>query len=400
MIRRTLKYGLLVAALVVLAGLISGCSSNAALVGASWPGIAASNAQQHIYIAFGSSVYAVDPETGRQVWSYPAEPDRNRTFYAKPAVAEDMIVVGDYDNTLAALDPETGDALWTFESDRARFIGGATIGDNLVYAGSVDGLLHALDRESGSEVWSFAAEQDIWAQPLLVDGTLYITSLDKHLYALDAANGDLLWRFPAAGEELSPQMGAIVGMPTYYDGMLIFGSFNNFVYALDADTQQIVWQYEADNWVWSSPVVDEQTGMALGADLDGNIFALDVETGDEIWTRSEAGPIVGAPTLGEPADGVTPVYVATGAPNNDAMIYKLNLENGEDLTPPVNIEAEFATNFLFFQTGTNTRALPIYTTPVLLDNYVLVGAHEGPTLLYALERDTLLEAWTFEPASE
>lgn len=400
MISRRLRYGLLIAALVMLAGILSGCAGNTTLVGASWPGIAVSDEQQHVYIAFGPGVYAVDPESGRQVWMYPTEADRNRTFFAKPAVADDMVVVGDYDSMLAALDPETGEALWTFQSERARFIGGATIGDNLVYAGSVDGVLHALDRADGNEAWSFQTEQDIWAQPLLRDGTLYITSLDKHLYALDAENGNLLWQFPAEGETLSPQMGAIVGTPTYYDGLLIFGSFNNYVYALDDSSRQIVWQYEADNWVWSSPIVDDETGMVLGTDLDGNIFALDVESGEEIWKRSVPGPIVGAPTLSE-ADGDTvPVYVATGAPNNDALIYKLDLENGEDLTPPVNIEVEFTTNFLFFQTGTNNRAIPIYTTPILLDNYLLVGAHEGDALLYALDRDTLLEAWTFEPASE
>lgn len=397
MIRRRLRYGLLAAALVILAGVLSGCGEQAALVGASWPGIATNEDLEYVYVAFAQGVYAVDPETGREVWTYPSEPDRSRTFFAEPAVAEDIVVVGDYEETLTALDPETGNALWDFEA--ARLIGGATIGDELVYAGTADGTVYAINRTNGSEVWSFQADQDIWAQPLLVENTLYVASLDKHVYAVDAQTGDVRWRFPEDGQSLSPAMGSIVGTPTYYEGLLIFGSFNNFVYALDVDTRTVEWQYETENWVWSSPAVDEATGLLVGADLDGNIFALDAETGQENWSIQVPGPIVGAPTIAEPQEGVTPVYVATGNQGSDARLYKLNLETGETLLPPASVEVELTSRFLFFATGTNIRTVPIYTSPVLEEDLVLIGSHEGTAPLYALDRETLLEVWAFEPVS-
>lgn len=398
MITRPFRYGLLLAALVVLAGVLSGCAGQTALVGSSWPGIATS--EENVFVAFGPSVYAVDPESGVARWSYPAEPQRGQTFYAEPAVADDMIVVGDYDSNLIALNPETGQPIWTFESDGSRFIGSAVISDGLVYAGSADGVLHALDRATGEQVWTFRARQDIWARPLIVDDIVYVPSLDKHLYALDARTGELQWQFPESDDNLEPPMGAIVSAPTYYDGLLIFGSFNNRVYAIDAETREIVWQHEAENWVWSSPVVDEESGVVVGADLDGNVFALDAATGsEELWSIELPGPVVGAPTITETPDGEMAVYIATADRVDQSRLYKLNLETGENLVPPVDVEVSFASRFLFVETGTTVRSVPIYTSPVIYDGLVLVGTHEGESLVFALDRETLLEVWSFEPAS-
>ena len=348
------------------------------------------------FVAFGPSVYGVDLETGREVWSYPAQPERNQTFYAEPAVAEDMVVVGNYNETLMALDPERGTLLWSFEGSASRFIGSAAIGETLVYAGSVDGVLHALDRETGREVWSFRADKDIWAQPLLVDGRVYVTSLDKHLYALDAETGDLQWQFPEDDAALDPPVGAIVSAPSYYEGMLVFGSFNNVVYAVDADTGEIIWEYQAPtNWVWSSPSIDEQSGRVVGADLDGNVFALDVETGEEVWSVEVSGPVVGAPTIAESEDGVKAVYIGT---TSNPRLYRLDLEEGRQLVPPAQVEEEFTARFLFFPTGTSVRALPIYTTPTIYDGVVLVGSHDAnASPLYALDRESLVRVWAFEP---
>lgn len=398
MIRRSVRFGLLAAALLLLSGVLAGCAGNqAALTGASWPGISTGEEQELVYVAFGPGVYAVDPETGAEVWTYPAEPERGRTFYAPPAVSDDMVVVGDYDNTLVALNPDTGAPIWTFESDRSPFIGSATISNGLVYAGSADGVVHALNPQNGSEVWSFEADQGIWAEPLVVEDTLYIPSLDKHLYALDAETGELRWRFPDSGDSLTPPMGAIVSAPTYYEGLLLFGSFNNRLYALDVESREVVWQYEATNWVWGSPAVDEATGTLVAADLDGHVFALDVETGDELWTTEVSGRVVGSPVLVAAQEGETAVFVGSGDPAGAARLYKLNLETGQNLVQPGSVEVEFASRFLFFETGTNRRTVPLNSTPVALGDVVLVGSHEGDAPLHALDAGTLLGVWSFEP---
>ncbi len=379
-------------------GVLSGCSSGSAFVGSSWPGTTLFD--ETLYLAFGPQVHALDAQTGEKRWSFPESPAKDQTFYARPAVTDDLIVVADYGGGLFALDPATGREVWPTQDKRGRFIGGAVIGDELIYVGSVDGTLYALDRGSGAEVWIFPTQRDIWSTPLLADDALYLTSLDRHLYALDAGNGALKWQFPAEGETGGdPPVGAMVGTPTLHEGVLYFGSFNNRIYALDAATQTVLWEYPTGNWVWSSPILDEQTGLLLGGDLDGNIFALDHVTGAEKWSVQAEGPVVGAPVIGElDDDDQTRVIYVTSA---DSNIYTLRIDDGSNVDgSPLSVKAEFTSRFLFIKTGTNIQKIALYASPILTDELLIVGTHEGATVLYAFDRQTFRERWTFDPNAE
>ncbi|MBN1121690.1 MAG: PQQ-like beta-propeller repeat protein [Anaerolineae bacterium] len=391
---RTNRYWLPGIALFVLAVSLTGCASSQAsrFTGSSWPGITATD--DAIYLAAGAQVFAIDPEINSELWVYPSEADRTRTFYAAPAVDDDIVVVTDYTDMLHVLNRANGSLRWTFETDNARFIGSAVIGDEMIYAGAVNGVVYALDREEGSTAWTFATERDIWSTPLLDDGTLYVTSLDRHLYALDAATGDLQWQFPANGTELDPEMGAIVGTPSTNDGVLYFGSFNNHVYALDIETRDILWSYETENWVWSSPTFDEETGRLVGADLDGNVFALDASTGEEQWVFDARGPVVGAPILFDREDGQRVAVVSVGTAEGD-NVHVLNIEDGTKAVSSVSVEAEFTSKFLFFNTNTSNRSVVIYAPPVLYGDLLLIGDHQSTYQIHALDRETMLERWTF-----
>ena len=384
----------LIPVLILLAVALAGCStSRTLLVGSSWPGINA--ADDMIYLAYGPGVYAVSPENARGEWVFPREAARNQNFYATPAVDDELVFVGDYSGMVFALDRQTGREVWTFQTDSPRIIGGPTIGEELIYVGAVNGVLYALDRDSGAEAWQFAAERDIWSSPLLDGDTVYITSLDRHIYALDAESGDLRWQFPNGGD-YEATMGAVVGTPTLHEGVLYFGSFNNQVYALDTATQAIQWTYETTNWVWGSPLVDGESGLAIGGDLDGHIFALNLDDGALAWEFQADGPVVGTPVLAEDADGMQVIYVTSG----DSNLYKLNVEDGSQADTPASLSATFTTRFLVVPTGEDVRPIPIYAPPVLLGDLILVGADQGNSPLYALDSETLLEQWDFDPSTD
>lgn len=389
-------------ALMVLAALfITGCASRstATLTGSSWPGLTVY--EDTVYLASGTQVFALDPETAGVLWKYPVEVGRSGpTFYAPPAVDDEMIVVTDYKDSLYALNRDTGVLLWPapFQSNQSRFIGGAVIDGDTIYAATVDGDIHAIDSKTGQEKegWPFTADGGIWSTPLLADGILYVTSLDHYLYAVNVGTAQLVWRFPAEGEDEDP--GAMVGTPRLQDGILYFGTFDNRVYALDAETQDILWTYETTNWVWSSPVVDEETGLIIGGDLDGHVFALDKDSGAPVWTFNiqGEGPVVGAPLIDEREEDGRVVYVAAG----DANFYTLGIENGEPVSAPVTIKAEFPTRILLFFPGEpNTRSVPIYAPPVLVDDLILLATHEpGSDVLFALDRESLVESWAWNPS--
>ncbi len=392
---RKLRFWPLVLALGLGAMFLTGCGGGAVLSGSSWPGISAS--EKAIYLAFGPQVYAIDPETGDDQWRFPDEPARGQTFYAPPAVSEGIIVVADYLGSVYAINPENGDDLWSFKSDpSARFIGGPLIGDGLVYAGNANGTMYALDRQNGNEVWRYQVDRDIWSTPLLADGTLYFTSLDRNLYALDAASGALEWQYPA--EDASDEentLGAMVGTPTLVNGVLYFGAFDNRVYALDVETQQVLWSHETSSWVWSNPIFDEETGLLIAGDLDGQLFALNAEDGSPVWLVETGESVVGHPVIGE-QDGGRVLYAVSG----DAKLYILNIEDGSQVHEPVESTGEFPQRFLFFSTGTDFRPVAIYAPPVLFDNLVLTGLHEGTEIIRAYDRNSLELLWAFDPSAQ
>lgn len=384
------------ALLMITVLLLTGCGGNTALATSSWPGLAVSEGGETVYMAYGPQVYAVDTESGDDLWRFPAEQQRNVAFYARPAVSEDLLVVQSYSGMVYGLDPENGNELWSFDDPQnARLIAGSVIDDQHVYVGTVAGVMYALDRNTGEQDWSFTAERDIWSAPLLTDGMLYFTTLDRHIYALDAASGDLAWKFPSEDRvsEDSP-VGPMVSTPTLHDGMLIVGTFNNDVIAVDANNPEVRWTYETENWVWGSPVFDEGSGLLIGGDVDGNVFALNPDIGEEVWTFATQGPIVSSPVLGE-RDGDPAVYITSG----DSNIYVLDPETGEQLGT-LDFKTTFTQRFLFIPTGEDELEVPIYAPPVVLEDKVIIAAHQGSEPLQAFDRDTLEPVWAFNPAAE
>lgn len=388
-------YGRLFIGLFIIMIVVAGCSGGSsggrsALVGTSWPGITAYN--DIVYTAF-NDVFAVDPQDPDTVlWTF-SNPLRGsgRNFFAAPAVDDDLLVVGDYTDTLFALDPETGEEVWRYQSDKSRFIGGAIMDKNKVYVGSADGILHALDRGDGTVEWEFTAQRDIWSTPVLVDGTLYITSLDRHVYAIDADNGDMLWQFPKNGTELDPMMGAIISSPSYHDGVLYFGSLNNLLYALDTDTQKVLWTYPIQNWIWNAPLVDEESGLLIGGDSDGHVFAIDFESGEEEWTYQASGAVVGTPVLIDEN-----LYFTSGNDQGENNFYIVNPTDGTEIETK-SIQGQFTTRFIVIQTGTTLRPVPIYPAPVIMDDMAVIGVHQSDYILYGLDRDSLAVAWSLSP---
>jgi outer membrane protein assembly factor BamB len=134
--------------------------------------------------------------------------------------------------------------------------------------------------------------------------------------------------------------------------------------------------------------------LLLGSDLDGNIFALDPDTGAEEWTFKADGPVVNQPAIGTDEDGEQIAYFAS----EDTNLYILFVKDGTRAAAPAMINVEFTTRFLIIPTGTDSRSVPLYASPIIYDEFLLVGVDQGNAPLYALDLETLLERWAFNPA--
>jgi len=131
------------------------------------------------------------------------------------------------------------------------------------------------------------------ANPIVYNGVMYVQDAWTRITALDASSGKTLWQFdpaiglntPGSGDERSLGMG---------DGMIFTGSYGN-VYALNAQTGAQVWATQVVNpigggYVDVSPLYYK--GLVVigtsGGDTGGacETVALDAKTGKVVWHYS------------------------------------------------------------------------------------------------------------------
>lgn len=127
---------------------------------------------------------------------------------ASAALGSDgTVYIGSFDSTLYALDPRTGRTRWKFRTGDHLY-GSAALGADdhgtttAIFIGSTDGCVYALNPD-GSLAWKYDAGAPIRSSPVLggapeAEGEgeiLYFGCGNGRLYALDAARGTRRWSF-------------------------------------------------------------------------------------------------------------------------------------------------------------------------------------------------------------
>lgn len=208
------------------------------------------------------------------------------------------VFVGSSDRGLYALRAEDGMALWRFET--LGFVQCQPLYDaaaDAVYFGSNDGALYRVDAKNGHLSWRFMTNAEVSRRPVLSGGVLYVTNANDTLLALDPESGKLLWhqhRSPAMGMEVAGYAG-----PTVFHDKVYTGFSDGTVLAFDAKTGAERWQpvdlsAEAEQTlgevpaqldVDTTPVPDqiEAGAVVYVASYAGGVYALDSETGTQVW---------------------------------------------------------------------------------------------------------------------
>jgi eukaryotic-like serine/threonine-protein kinase len=278
-------------ALLILAASLSACGGQTF---ASWPGFTVN--QETAYLAFNQYVYAVSIPNGEFLWRFPAEPERNVSFYAPPALTpEGSLIVGSFSQggpeaKLYSLDAATGSQQWVFEEASFHYIAKPLVTTNGIYAPNADGTLYALNF-NGSLRWKFTTERSLWASPATNEtcDCIYVASMDHKLYALDAQTGALDWETQDLG-------GALAASPVFGDdGVIFIGTSGSQMLALDAESGQQLWAYDSEGWIWSDAAY-HQNVLYFG-DLDGYLYALDAQSGSERWKIQADGAILSKPLI-------------------------------------------------------------------------------------------------------
>lgn len=127
------------------------------------------------------------------------------------------------------------------------------------------------------------------SQPLLDKYKVYFGADNETFWAINQKDGSVAWEFKVGPRA---KRKSISSNPAMYEDVVIFGSYDGNVYALDHETGRKRWVcFEAD-WVGSSPSVAHDLGMVfIGLEFGlfrkhGGVIALDAATGKKIWCNS------------------------------------------------------------------------------------------------------------------
>lgn len=273
-------------------------------------------------------MYAVDAETGLEKWN--RRLDTMNT--SAPAIAGDTVYVGAWEE-LYALRSDTGEVRWHFKegqgSDDGYYVDPVVDGGT-VYFG-VRHNFYALDSQNGQERWKLTLSGVAASVPAVYEETVYIGTYsadgrdDTYLYALDSHNGQERWKHKVSGN-------GIRGAVAIADGVVYVGTTSDGLLALDAENGQEKWRYEPSSGITTGPAV--AYGLVYVTDR-GKLLAVDAQTGKEKWKQEGGGTLYSDPVL---ADGVV-YYTTTGvAPESTVAdvkpvgnLYAVDAQSGQEL---------------------------------------------------------------------
>ncbi len=291
-------------------------------------------------------------------WAFSLGGEKQRGQETQPLIYDGMMYITGSYSRLYAIDLETGKEVWQYDARLPEGIlpccdvvnrGAAIYGDKVIF-GTLDARIVALNKDTGDVVWrdkiaDYKAGYSYTAAPLIVDG-LVITGnsggefgIVGAVQARDVNTGDLVWERPV----IEGHMGTLNGEESTMTGELnatwpgdmwkTGGGATWLGGSYDADTDTLV--FGAGNPApWNSWL--RNAGTPTEGNKGDNLYAasrigIDPKTGEIKWHFQTT------PREGWDYDGVNEVVAYTDREGNqryatadrNGYFYVLNREDGE-----------------------------------------------------------------------
>ncbi|HUV03696.1 MAG TPA: PQQ-binding-like beta-propeller repeat protein [Armatimonadota bacterium] len=279
---------------------------------------------------------------------------------SSPVVADGVVYIC-AGHRLYAVNAETGSLKWAYpaqESLPTAIKSTPLVGDDLVYFAGGDGWLYAVKKETGTLAWNFITASTITSSPILADGVIYVGSGDDHLYALDAQSGNPKW--PGGFHTLDD----VAGSPAVVDGLVYFLSGDMVLYAALVGSGDVKWAVRIGTMGrTASPVVAENTVYLAAGNF---VQAYQAKSGRLKWGIQLRTTVTSTPAV---ANGT--LYVGC----RNGKLYAFTTAGKLKWSAPVDVGA------------------PIYASPVIAGDTVIVAANKGA--LVAVDAETGAVKWTY-----
>ncbi len=219
-------------------------------------------------------------------------------------------VVGHRKNELRGVDLTRRKQIWAVDLYNP-LPGVLFLEDKKVIAGSVEGYLMAVDHLQGERIWKFQADDHRFGPPPIYTGSHIVQATDNGILLLiDPENGSEIGRIELDGAVVSPM--------AVDNGVLYANDLDGGVYAVDIDSREIIWKQQIEGPVWTSPAVAD--GFLYVAGSTGSLLAFNAATGALRWSV-EIEDVIGASPI------VAGDYVIFGS--KAGTLYSLRTADGK-----------------------------------------------------------------------
>lgn len=272
-------------------------------------------------VSNGENVYALDAGTGKEKWKFNIK-GHQWDVDSEPAVVDGVVYFSSLNGSLYALDIGDKRIKWVFASK--GLLTTSAFDKDTVYIGGEKGVLHAIDAKTGQEKWNFKAKGRP-GTPVVADGVIYFRTEEGNLYCLDSKTGRQKWMSQIGGkvQPVYPITSVGIGTSLAFNGNVIYFAGaekgSDHLFAIDAQTGQQIWKFKVAR-PCRSPII--AGGIVYLGSL-GNFYAVDAKSGTEKWSLEAKSDFKGkkvANVASSPAVVGATVYFVT----DEGFFYALN----------------------------------------------------------------------------
>ncbi len=256
--------------------------------------------------------------TGVELWTAKL-PGAADTPIGWPALANDLLLIGDADNGLHCLTATNGALRWTIALPKVTVA--AAIGKDFACVADGEGTLHCIALADGQQRWQYRPPTGgTWpSQPTLADlngdGVEDVIAVNDggHTYAINGRDGKPLWLFPHAKNRQRTRNHVVLTGPK--TGIL--ATADGDVFCLDLVQGKPIWSVPLKEAVLAEPTLADLNGDGVADILVGTmnrrLHCLDGRNGALLWSY-EVGGQIRYTTPQVLANKL--VFIATGPPEN------------------------------------------------------------------------------------
>lgn len=248
----------------------------------------------------GGSVYCIDEKTGEMVWETKVKEveKRARKHFTTPTIQNGHLYVGSANKRFYCLNLIDGKIIWEYKADdwiRSRPV---VTPQGIMFA-SVSGKLYCIDKKGKLKWRKTVSTHPIYADLVGSGDKILITNSNLSLCVFDL-DGKEIWQ-KSILKAFTNEKGERIftdqlcggtyyqSKPTAAKGKIYFGNPAGFLFALDAETGKEIWKFEMGGAISVGPAI--QDGKVYAGQQGGERFfyCLDAETGELVWKQTIPG---------------------------------------------------------------------------------------------------------------